>query len=213
MAPNQFRFLALGDSYTIGENVSPDQRWPNQLVKLLSTNGKIVPSLTVIAQTGWTTCDLLASLNQAELTGSFDLVSLLIGVNNQFDGLGIEEYRHEFRSLIQQSIGFAGGDPTRLFVLSIPDWGKTPFADDRDRSQIRREIGAFNGVNWSETMVAGSHYVDIAPVSQRALSDSSLLGYDKLHPSGKMYAAWVELIYPVAQQILQNKFKGQKIVE
>lgn len=208
MLPKQLRFLALGDSYTIGENVAEDRRWPNQLARLLSSSGMNVASPTIFAQTGWTTKDLIDAVNNVGLTDNFDLVSLLIGVNNQYQGLDLEEYRRDFKILMQQAIFCARGNPKCVVVLSIPDWGKTPFAEARDRDRIREEIDAFNHINRLETKLSGSHYIDITPISRRVLSDSSLIGSDKLHPSGKMYAEWARLVLPVANQILRKDHDG-----
>jgi lysophospholipase L1-like esterase len=204
MSSKQLRFLALGDSYTIGENVLADHRWPNQLTKLLSSGGIMVSDPTIIAETGWTTQDLIEALHKRILEENFDVVSLLIGVNNQFQGLGLDDYRRDFRILMQQAVIHARGNPNRVIVLSIPDWGKTPFAGDRNREMIRQEIDAFNKINRFEAGLSGSHYIDVTAVSRRALSDSSLLASDRLHPSGKMYAEWVSLVLPVVIQILHK---------
>jgi lysophospholipase L1-like esterase len=204
MSLKQLRFLSLGDSYTIGENVPADHRWPNQLVKLLSSRGIMVSDPTIIAKTGWTTQDLIEALHKGDLKENFDLVSLLIGVNNQYQGLGLRDYRRDFKVLMQQALFYARGNPNRVIVLSIPDWGKTPFAGDRNRDLIRKEIDAFNDINRYEAGVSGSHYIDVTEVSRRALADSSLIGNDRLHPSGKMYAEWVALVLPVVIKILQK---------
>jgi lysophospholipase L1-like esterase len=204
MVKKLISFLALGDSYTAGENVSSDQNWPSQLVKLLLANGISIPQPVILAQTGWTTKDLLAAINQTNLPKTFDLVSLMIGVNNQYDGLGLEGYKRDFSMLLEQAICFAQGDQSRVLVLSIPDWGKTPFAAGQDRDRIGMEVEAFNQVNRTETIEASAHYVDITPNSQRALLESALLADDNLHPSEKMYADWVEIIFPVVEIILNK---------
>lgn len=202
------RYLALGDSYTIGESVDESERWPDQLARLIGSSpqfggsGRMV-DITLIARTGWTTGELWEGLQARELSPPYDLVSLLIGVNNQYRGGDIEEYRAEFVFMLDKSIEFAGGEVDRVIVLSIPDWGVTPFAADRDRGKIAAEIDRFNAVNREETVRAGAHYVDVTPISREAVHDPALIAGDGLHPSGKMYAAWAELALPVVLEILK----------
>lgn len=201
------RYLALGDSYTIGECVSEEQRWPNQLAKLIELSPQfeaspIAVEVTAIARTGWTTDELWQGMQEREITPPYDLVSLLIGVNNQYRGYDIEQYREQFIFLLNKSIEYASGDPKRVIVLSIPDWSVTPFAWGRDTSKIAQEIDAFNAVNREETQKADVHYVDVAPASREALDNGELLAPDELHPSGKLYAQWAQLALPVTLQIL-----------
>ena len=191
------RYLALGDSYTIGESVPENERWPNQLAGLLQADD-VVAEVTIIARTGWTTDELWKGMQDREIRPPYDLVSLLIGVNNQYRGYDINEYREQFVLLLTESIKCAAGDPNLVIVLSIPDWGVTPFASGRDREQIAREIDAFNGVNREESEKVGVHYVDVTPVSRNAVSDASLIAPDGLHPSGGMYSEWAKLAYPEA---------------
>jgi lysophospholipase L1-like esterase len=190
------RYLALGDSYTIGESVAVDQRWPVRLGVELDARGIPVEEVLIIAQTGWTTDELMAGIDGRDPQGSFELVSLLIGVNNQYRGWDIEVYRQEFRLLLDRAIDFAGGDVSRVVVLSIPDWGVTEFAAGRDRGQIAREIDAFNAVNRAETEQVGARYVDVTPISRQAADNPALIAPDGLHPSGEMYRLWVELALP-----------------
>jgi lysophospholipase L1-like esterase len=196
------RFLALGDSYTIGEGVAPSERWPVQLARLLLELGLEPLETTIIAQTGWTTADLQAGINAGHPTGDFDLVSLLIGVNNQYRGLSQSAYRQEFISLLQQSVNYAGNRPSRVIVLSIPDWGVTPFAGGRDRTAIAREIDLFNTVNRQESGRLRVHYVDVTEISRQAEGNPSLIAGDGLHPSGKMYAQWADKVLPIARRTL-----------
>lgn len=198
----RIRYLALGDSYTIGENVPENERWPVQLATRLEEQGYAV-ELTLIARTGWTTDELWQGIRQRGVNPPYDLVSLLIGVNNQYRGRPLEEYRAQFRLLLGQAIEYAGNTPHRVIVISIPDWGVTPFAAGRDRARIAAEIDAFNAVNREETLTAGAVYVDITPDSRTALTDQTLLAADGLHPSGKMYADWVKRILPVALEALK----------
>ena len=146
-----YTYLALGDSYTIGESVSEKERFPLQLADSLNESGISVLKPTIVATTGWTTDELSKGIADTELNISYDLVTLLIGVNNQYRGLSLENYRKEFVQLLNQAIGFAEGNPKKVIVLSIPDWGVTPFADGRDRDQIAMEIDSFNAVKKEET--------------------------------------------------------------
>lgn len=197
-----FRYLALGDSYTIGESVSEMERWCDQLAKLLQADGVFL-GVTIIARTGWTTDELWEGMQAREMEPPYDLVSLLIGVNNQYRGYDIHDYREQFIFLLKKSIEYARGDPKRVIVLSIPDWGVTPFASGRDRDQIANEIDQFNAVNQEEAEKAGAHYVDVTPASREAVSDGALVASDGLHPSGKMYARWAEKVLPLAREILK----------
>ena len=195
------RYLALGDSYTIGESVAEMDRWPNRLANALELSPHLGGSrreveVTIIAKTGWTTSELWEGIQQQKLDPPYDLVSLLIGVNNQYRGYDIHEYREQFIFLLNKSVEYAGGDANRVIVLSIPDWGVTPFANDRDQQQITKDIDIFNAVNREETEKAGAHYVDITPISRQP--DPALIASDGLHPSAKMYAEWVKLVLPVA---------------
>ena len=197
-----FRYLALGDSYTIGESVPEGDRWPNQLVKLLNTQGNPV-DVTIIARTGWTTDELWKGIQATEIQPPYDLVSLLIGVNNQYRGYDLDEYREQFVFLLTKSVEYAGGDPDRVIVLSIPDWGVTPFASGRDQERIASQIDEFNTVNREEAEKAGVHYVDVTPSSRQVVDDAALLAPDGLHPSGKMYTIWAENVLPIALEILR----------
>ena len=193
-ASGQHRFLALGDSYTIGEGVAKDDRWPEQLVRLLRVEKVPMESPIIIAKTGWTTDELARAIEEEKPTGPFDLVSLLIGVNNQYRGRSADEYRAEFQSLLNRAIAFAGGKASHVVVLSIPDWGVTPFAEGRNRDLIGQEIDIFNAINAEEASLAGTLYLDVAPVSRTAQVDGSLLASAGLHPSGKMYADWARRV-------------------
>lgn len=197
-------YLALGDSYTIGESVTESERWSVQLAAMLRQEGINVAAPRIIARTGWTTAELLQTIETEDIKASYDMVSLLIGVNNQYRGQPLDLYRTEFRALLQLAIRFAKDDPGKVLVLSIPDWGVTPFAQDRDRAQNAQEIDQFNAVAQEEAQKAGVSYVDITPESRTAAKDQSLVAADKLHFSGSMYRKWAELALPVAQSILEK---------
>ena len=190
------RYLALGDSYTIGESVAPADRFPHQLARELNLGEP-----QIIAKTGWTTDELNDAIDAANPQGPFDLVTLLIGVNNQYRGRDPDQFRGEFAALLQRAIGFAGGDPKNVVVVSIPDWGVTPFAEGRDRAKIAAEIDRYNAVNREEAARAGALYVDITPISRSG--DPALVAGDGLHPSGKQYAEWAKLILPEARAALR----------
>ncbi len=196
------RLLALGDSYTIGEAVASAERWPEQLAAMLRELGVEVEEIEIVAKTGWTTDELDVAIDRAAPRGHYDLVSLLIGVNNQYRGRPVEEYRGELRRLLGRAVGFAGGDASRVVVLSIPDWGVTPFAEGRDRAHIAREIDAFNAVNRAEAVAAGARYVDVTQASREAATDAGLIASDGLHPSGEMYRRWAGLVLPEAMAAL-----------
>ena len=196
------RYLALGDSYTIGESVREADRFPSQLTALLVREG-LPTEVSIVARTGWTTDELWQGIQSRTLEPPYDLVSLLIGVNNQYRGYDINEYREGFKFLLNKAIEYSGGDPDRVIVFSIPDWGVTPFASGRDEAKIASEIDAFNLVNFEETEKTGAHYVDITPVSRRAKNDDSLIALDGLHPSGAMYAEWANRALPIALDILK----------
>lgn len=175
-----------------------------QLTKRLRDLGYAMDDPAIIARTGWTTRNLADGLASVRLAVPFDLVSLLIGVNNQYQGRGLDEYRREFADLLNQAIGYAGGATQRVFVLSIPDWGVTPFAAGADRAAIGAAIDEFNAANRELTEAAGVAYIDITPVSRQATTNPDLIAYDGLHPSGRMYAAWVAAALETACRALQS---------
>jgi lysophospholipase L1-like esterase len=194
-------FLALGDSYTIGESVAVNERWPVQLTARLREAGLDVADPEIIAQTGWRTDALDAAITRAKPQGPYPLVTLLIGVNDQYQGRPAEEYRQSFPALLQRAIGLAGGDPSHVIVLSIPDWGVTPFGrQSGDPAGIAVAIDAYNAINRAESQKAGVRYVDVTPVSRLAPQQPDLIANDGLHPSGKMYAEWVKLALPAARE-------------
>lgn len=200
--PAEIRVLALGDSYTIGESVAPEERWPVRLAALLRARGLSVASPTIVARTGWTTDELAAGIDTARPAADYDIVTLLIGVNNQYRGRSADEYRTQFRALLARAIEFANSRAARVVVLSIPDWGVTPFAQGRDRARISDEIDRFNAINRDETTRAGARYVDVTPASRRVPTEPALVASDGLHPSGAMYAIWAGLVLPVVLEAL-----------
>jgi lysophospholipase L1-like esterase len=206
-AGGAMRYLALGDSYTIGEGVEAPGRWPSQLVAALRAEGRACDDPRIVATTGWTTDELTVALDAAEPLGrDWDLVSLLIGVNNQYRGRDVETYALEFAALLERAIACAGDRPWRVFVLAIPDWGVTPFAQasGRDRDAIARELDAYNATAARICAERGIAFVDIAPVSRARGGESAMLVDDGLHPSAALYAEWTRLALPAARAALQG---------
>lgn len=193
---NPVRFLALGDSYTIGQSVPEEDRWPVQLADELTRWGFTVDELDIIAITGWTTDNLLDAISTTP--SSYNLVSLLIGVNNQFQQRDIAVYRTEFRQLLEKAIVLCNNRKEGVFVLSIPDYGYTPFGES-NQQQISREIDEYNKINKEITDEMGIAYFNITPISREAVNRPEYLAADLLHPSGAMYAAWVKLIVASGQ--------------
>jgi lysophospholipase L1-like esterase len=201
------RYLALGDSYTIGEGVAEDSRWPVQLARALRGEGIAFDDPDIIAATGWTSDELDAAIDTAQPADDYDLVSLLIGVNNQYRGRAVDEYRHQFAALLERAIGFAGGRSERVLVLSIPDWGATRFGRDsgRDLAVIADELDAYNDAARGICATRGVAFVDITPVSRDRGTQPEMLADDGLHPSAAMYARWTQLALPVARRLLASR--------
>lgn len=185
-----FTFLALGDSYTIGEAVSEEERWPLQLKVLLNKIGIVLNKVDIIAKTGWTTDELIQAITDRDIKEKYDYVSLLIGVNNQYRGYPLNNYEKEFKQLLCKAIEYASGKRDNVIVVSIPDWGVMPFAEGRDRNKISNEIDLFNKVNKRVAIDMGVNYVDITPISKLAEQDKSLIAFDGLHPSASQYTLW-----------------------
>lgn len=196
------RWLALGDSYTIGQSVGENDRYPVQAMKLLQQEGIPVAQPEIIAVTGWTTQNLLDALKGKTANPPYSIVTLLIGVNNQYQGRSTAEYATQFTSLLEQSIQLAGGRPQRVIVLSIPDYSVTPFAAGRDRAAIARDIDAFNAVNRQLSDQYKTPWLDVTTASRMAAGDPSLVAADSLHFSGKEYGVWAGLLAPVIGQAL-----------
>ena len=187
-----YSYLALGDSYTIGEQVPTADNFPHQAVALLRKKHIEVADPVIIATTGWTTDELANSIMEHNLKEKFSFVTLLIGVNNQYRGRSVDNYRQEYEQLLNTAIGYAGGKPEHVFVLSIPDWGVTPFAHDRDRAQIAKDIDAYNDAKKEITLAHKCHYIYITESTRSNGTNPDYLVADDLHPSGKEYAIWAE---------------------
>lgn len=202
---NDKKYLALGDSYTIGESVAVSERYPIQLAEELKGAGINLSEVNIIAKTGWTTDELDEDITKESPSNDYDLVTLLIGVNNQYRGRDTSNYRNEFSDLLDRVVRFTSSKEN-VIVISIPDWGVTPFAKEkgRDQEKVRNEIDAYNKINLEESIKRNIKYVDVTEISRKAELDKSLLAKDGLHPSGKMYSLWVEKIFPLAKSILEK---------
>jgi lysophospholipase L1-like esterase len=200
-----YTYLALGDSYTIGEGVAEEDRWPARLAALLRDEGIALADPRIIATTGWTTDELASAMDAAEPLGEWDFVSLLIGVNNQYRGRDVDDYVGEFATLLQRAIALAGGRAGRVLVLSIPDWGATAFARDsgRDLAQVAAELDAYNEAAKEICASLGVAFVDITGISRDRGDAPGMLAADGLHPSAAMHARWVEAVLPVARGLLR----------
>lgn len=197
-------YLALGDSYTIGESVSESERWPVQLAAMLTEKGISMADPKIIARTGWRTDELKGAIEaDKELAASYDMVSLLIGVNNQYQGKTVESFAPEFEELIQMAIKLAGNDAKSVFVVSIPDYGKTPFGAAKEQ-EIEKAINSYNKVSKDICKKYKVKYFNITPGSRRAKLEPDLVANDQLHPSGKMYQEWAEMVRNYAFKILKK---------
>ncbi len=198
------RYLALGDSYTIGESVPAEARWPVQLVQRLRRRGVRIDEPHIVAVTGWTTDELSAGMDQAELAPAYALVSLLIGVNDEYRGRSGGSYRKAFTSLLQRAVALADHRPQRVITVSIPDWGTTPFARDdaRGPQRIADELDVYNAIARDETSRAGARWVSITALSRQY---AELVADDGLHPSAAQYTLWADAITPVASQALHDR--------
>lgn len=197
------KYLALGDSYTIGESVEDTERFPAQTAKLLGEQQINVSTPEYIAVTGWTTTDLLAAINLQNPAKDFDIVTLLIGVNDQYQHRDTNEYRTFFTELLNKSIDLAAGKKAHVFVLSIPDYSAAPFVDEADKASVSAQVDVFNAINKEVTLQNNITYIDITPATRQAVSDASLVANDGLHPSGKEYAVWANMLAPLIKKVLQ----------
>jgi lysophospholipase L1-like esterase len=197
------KYLALGDSYTIGTSVTETDRYPVQTTAILKAQGINIASPEIIATNGWTTINLINGISNTPLTNSYDAVSLLIGVNDQYQGATLGQYKQQFIILIQRSIQLAKGKPDHVFVISIPDYSVTPFARGRDVKEIAKEIDAFNDANKTIAASNNVNYLDITAESRKAASDPSLIASDSLHFSGKEYTIWSDMLAPMMNKVLR----------
>lgn len=195
-------FLALGDSYTVGEGVPVQEAWPAQLNEMLRVDGLDLESPLLVARTAWTTEELVAAIEQAPPQGTFPMVTLMIGVNDQYRGHPLDRFERSFVHLLTTAVGYADDEPHRVIALSIPDWGVTPFARDRDRSVIAAEVDRFNDAAQRRVATAGAHWHDVTESSRSMGADASLVAPDGLHAAGEMHRRWARSLHPVARTIL-----------
>lgn len=198
-----FSYLALGDSYTIGQGVEISERFPHQTVVKLRERGISLQIPEYIAVTGWTTSNLLNGISASATSGNFDVVSLLIGVNNQYQRRDTGEYKAQFTQCLREAVRLAGNRISRVFVLSIPDYSITPFARGSDTARISREINMFNRINRAVADSAGIEYIDITEGSREGRYDASLIAADGLHPSGREYAKWAAQLAAAMSKVLK----------
>ncbi len=199
-----YTYLALGDSYTIGEQVPLEENFPYQTVKRLKEQKIEVADPVIVAKTGWATDELAMALREEGIKETFSFVTLLIGVNNQYRGRDLDNYKQEFTQLLDQAIVFANGHTQNVFVLSIPDWGVTPFAAEKDARQIAQELDAYNKANKEITQAHKCHYIDITDSTRDNGRKADYLAEDGLHPSGKEYAVWADRLAPVIVKSLKG---------
>lgn len=199
-----YTYLALGDSYTIGEQVPMHDNFPHQAVQLLRKQHIDVADPVIIATTGWTTDELATSIREHNITETFSFVTLLIGVNNQYRGRSIENYRAEFKQLLDQAVGFAKGNVQHVFVLSIPDWGVTPFAEGRDRPKVAKEIDEYNAACKEIALANKCHYIEITESTRKNGQNKEYLAADGLHPSGREYAIWAGRLADMVAKALKK---------
>ena len=189
-------YLALGDSYTVGESISKKHTWPKQLVDSLKKRNIFLSEPRIIAKTGWTTDQLKKAINDSSLDYPYDWVSLLIGVNNQYRGRDLGEFKLQFESLLSEAIAFTGNRKERVFVISLPDWGSMPFAKDRDPNKIAIEIDNFNQIIYEVCAFENIKFIDITPITRNIYLNPNWIAKDSLHPSKEQYSKWVEKMIP-----------------
>lgn len=202
---NEYSYLALGDSYTIGEGVSYSERWPVQLVEELNERGYAVAPPKIVAETGWTTQNLLIAMdNQLYEPRLYDLVSILIGVNNQYQDKTLEDYELDLNEIFRFAITKSRNGVDGVFALSIPDYGATPFGG-LNSEEISEEIDEFNAVYRRVADEFGVDFYNITPISREVENDPDLLAEDDLHPSGLMYRSWMLYIIEEVEKKLPEQ--------
>lgn len=204
MTKHYFTYLALGDSYTIGEGVPLHESFPYQVVQLLRDKNLHIHAPEIVAQTGWTTLELAEHILHTKFSESYDFVTLLVGANNQYRSLNAEDYKNDFEFLLKKALHFADDKNDHVIVLSIPDWSVTSFAKDKDIKKISEEIDILNNINAAIAKQNRVNYISITESTRKAINDPSLLADDGLHPSGKEYAKWSRQIAEYIEKMLND---------
>ncbi|MDB5230039.1 MAG: hydrolase family protein [Chitinophagaceae bacterium] len=204
MSHHLHSYLALGDSYTIGEGLPLHESFPYQLIQLLREKGLHFYAPEIVAQTGWTTSELAEHLLHHQLNEKYDFATLLIGVNNQYRGLSIEDYKTDFEFLLRKAVHYAGGISDHVFILSIPDYSKTPFVKGKDTHKIETEINAYNELNKNIAQQQKVQYISITDESKKTAKDKSLLAADGLHYSAVAYKTWAESIAEKISELIKH---------
>jgi lysophospholipase L1-like esterase len=204
MTKHYFTYLALGDSYTIGEGVSLHESFPYQVVQLLRNKSLHIHAPEIVAKTGWTTLELAEHILHTKFSESYDFVTLLIGVNNQYRNLSAEDYKNDFEFLLKKALHFADDKNDHVIVLSIPDYSVTPFVKEQDRKKIAEEIDTLNNINTAIAKQCKVNYINITESTRGAMNDTSLISEDRLHPSGKEYRNWAEQIAAHIERMLND---------
>ncbi len=202
MSKHHHTYLALGDSYTIGESVALHESFPYQTVQLLRKAGLVFHAPEIVAKTGWTSFELAEHMLHTSLNEVYDFVTLLVGVNNQYRELPIEEFTTDFEFLLHKAIHLSGNKPSHVMVLSIPDWGITPFAKGRETEKISEEINTFNQICESAAKNNKTHFINITEETRKAKNDLSLLATDQLHYSGKAHAIWAQKVAAIITSVM-----------
>lgn len=204
MTKHYCTYLALGDSYTIGEAIPLDESFPYQTVQLLRKNGLHIHAPEIVARTGWTTLELAEHILHTRFSEGYDFVTLLIGVNNQYRGNSADDYKNDFEFLLKKALHFADDKNDHVIVLSIPDWSVTPFAKEHNAKKISEEINTFNNINAAIATQYKVHYINIAESTRESANDESFITTDGLHPSGKEYAKWAEQVAAFIEKTLNE---------
>lgn len=197
-------FLALGDSYTIGESVPLFENFPYQVVQLMRKEKYHFQAPEIVAKTGWTSNELAEHILHNVLNDQYDFVTLLVGVNNQYRGLAIKDFENDFEFLLNKAIHLAGNKSNRVMVLSIPDWGYTPFANGKEIQKISKEIDEYNEVCSNIAKKVKTHFINITDETRAEKNNLQALANDRLHYSKSTHLRWAEKVSSIMKQELKK---------